>query len=142
MWLVATLLDSAVSEFSSSQFSFLPTLWFLSLEHPRSHGSFIPLQNGIASRYRKGPDKLPEGCYLGFVPPPHSEILWVVDWTRPQKQHGIWEKRMSKVATLATQQVPKSPLHHSLCWRAPASLSVHFSNLLEHLLGARHGSLL
>ena len=49
---------------------------------------------------------------------------------------------MSKVAILATQQVPRGPLHHSLFWRARASLSVYFSNLLEHLLGARHGSLL
>lgn len=49
---------------------------------------------------------------------------------------------MSKVAIFAAQQVPRDPLHHSLCWRAPASLPVYFSNLLEHLLGARHGSLL
>lgn len=49
---------------------------------------------------------------------------------------------MSKVAIFAAQEVPRGPLHHFLCWRAPASLFVYFSNLPEHLLGARHGSLL
>ena len=49
---------------------------------------------------------------------------------------------MAKVAILATQWVPRGPLHHSLCLRVSASLPVYFSSLLEHLLGASHGSLL
>lgn len=44
---------------------------------------------------------------------------------------------MSKAAVLATQRVPRGPLHCSLCLRTHVSLLIYFSYFVEHLLGAR-----
>ena len=77
-------------------------------------------------------DKLPEMYHLGFAPPPHSKILWVVGWTR-SKNHGILGGKDVKGSCLATQQRPRSPPpNSSLCLKAHASSLVYSSNLVEH----------